>query len=129
MRWSKTLRALAAMLAITACFRDLHLAAADLQIGPNPAVPGDVVVASVVISVVPVQRHTVRVMIDDKEHVALTSTERPEAPTVITIGNAADLIAAYGVGAHTVFIQVRAEDADRTARTRSVDFELRQATP
>ena len=39
--------ALAAAVASTACFDDLRLAAYDLEIGPNPAVPGDPVMAVV----------------------------------------------------------------------------------
>jgi len=130
MRGSKTIRvgALAVLLAATAC-KDFHLSASNLEIGPNPAVPGDVVVVSFFLSLVPVQRHTVRVMIDDVEHLAVTSTEQPAVPTLITLGDAADLIAAYGVGAHAVHIEVRAHDADRTARTQAIGFELRQATP
>ena len=129
MRWRSTAHALAAAFAITGCFGDFHLTAAELQIGPNPAVPGDVVVASFILSVAPVQRHTVRVFINNTEHLTQTSTEQPAVPTVITLGDATALIATYGVGTHTAHIEVHAEDADRTARTKTVGFELRQATP
>lgn len=131
MSGSKAVRAgaFAAVLAITACFDDFHLSASNLEIGPNPAVPGDVVVASFVVVLSPTQRHTIQLIIDSAEHVAVTSTERPPIPYVLTLGDAADLISAYGEGTHSARIVVRAEDADRTARTQSFSFELRQATP
>ena len=131
MRGSKTTRValLAATIAMSACFKDFHLAASNLQIGPNPAAPGDIVVASVFLSVVPLQRYTIRVFVDETEHLELNSSEEPSDPTLITLGDAADLIAAYGLGAHSVHVVVRAEDADRTARTQPVALELRQATP
>lgn len=130
MRGSKPVRAgvFAAVLAITAC-SEFHLSASHLEIGPNPAVPGDVVVTSFILSLVPIQRHTIRIMINDTEHVSVTSSEQPPVPYLITLGDAADLISAYGAGTHSARIEVRAEDADRTARTQSVSFELRQATP
>ena len=130
MRGSKAVRAgaFAAALAMAAC-KEFHLSASNLEIGPNPAVPGDVVVASFVVTLAPLQRHTIRVIIDSTEHVAVTSTERPPIPYVLTLGDAADLISAYGEGTHSAHIVVRAEDADRTARTQSFSFELRQAAP
>lgn len=129
MKAIKTTRvaALAALLAL-AC-SEFHLSASQLQVGPNPAVPGDVVVASFFLSLIPMQRHTVRVMVDGKQHLSLTSTEPPAIPFLITLGNAADLIATYGAGSHSVHVEVRAEDADRTARTQAVGIELRQSTP
>lgn len=131
MRVSKPARAgvLATVLAVAACFGDFHLSASQLEIGPNPAVPGDVVVVSFVVMLSPIQRHTVRVMIDDTEHVAVTSSEQPRQPSVITLGDAADLIATYGIGTHSVRVEVRAEEENRTAKTRTASFELRQAAP
>jgi hypothetical protein len=126
-----TMRAamLVAALAMSACFGDLQLSASEPQIGPNPAVPGDVVVVSFFLQLAPMQRHTVRVMIDDAEHLSVTSSEQPAAPMLIPLGDAAELIAEYGVGAHSLHIVVHAEDADRRVRTQSVPFELRQAAP
>jgi hypothetical protein len=119
---------LVAMLAFAAC-KDFHLSASNLDIGPDPAVPGDIVVASFFLGLVPVQRHTVIVMIDNEEHLRVTSNEAPPIPYEITLGDAADLIAEYGVGTHSVFIIVRAEEKGETARTRSVGFELQQPAP
>lgn len=120
--------ALVAMLAITAC-GDFHLSARSLEIGPNPAVPGDVVVASVDVILIPTQRHTIVVMIDNKEHLSVTSNEAPPRPLLITLGDAADLIAEYGTGAHSAHVEVRAEEKNQTARTESVAFALQQAAP
>ncbi len=120
---------LAAALALTACADDLHLSASGLEIGPSPAMPGDQVVASVVLIVAPVQRHTIILTIDSVEHLRVTSSEVPPLPYVITLGDAADLIAAYGTGAHSARVALRAEEANESVRTQSVSFELRQAAP
>ena len=124
----KALRAGVLAVALAGC-SDLHLAAGDLQIGPNPAMPGDQVVASVIVSLVPTQRHTIILTIDDREHFRVTSTEKPAIPYVIGMGDAADLIAEYGVGTHTARVEVRAEDANERARTQSVTFVLQNAAP
>lgn len=132
MSGSKAVRGvLAAVLAITACSElgSFHLSASGLDIAPTPAVPGDVVVASFLVILAPIQRHTIVVMIDNTEHVRVTSNEVPPRPYVITLGDAADLISAYGTGTHSAHIEVRAEEANETARTQSVGFELRQIVP
>jgi hypothetical protein len=133
MRRSKTIRRAAlmvgAILATSACFGDFHLSATNLQIGPNPAVPGDELVASVLIALVPTQRHTIILRIDDTEHLRVTSNEAPAIPTLIQMGEASALITQYGVGTHTAYVEVRAEDEDETARTQAVGFELREAVP
>ncbi|MGH7678313.1 MAG: hypothetical protein ACRENU_07600 [Gemmatimonadaceae bacterium] len=120
---------LVAMLALTACLDDFHLSASNLDIGPNPAVPGDTLVASFLVSMIPVQRHTVIVTIDNAEYLRVTSNERPPIPYVITLGDAADLIATYGAGAHVARVEVRAEEKGESARTQSVSFELQQPVP
>lgn len=133
MTGSKSMRhgALAGMLAIAACSElgSFHLSASGLQIGPNPAVPGDVVVASVFLVVNPLQRHTIILRIDDVEHFRATSSEAPAIPYVITLGDAADLIATYGTGTHLARVEVRAEEDNETARTQSAGFELRETAP
>jgi hypothetical protein len=130
MNGSKAMRvAVAATLASTACLGDLHLSASQLEISPVSAVPGDVVVASVLINVVPAQRNTIILTIDDKEHHRVTSNQAPAIPYVITLGDAADLIATYGTGVHSARIEVRAEEAGETARTQAAAFELKEAVP
>ena len=120
---------LAAALAMTACIGDFRLIAANLQIAPNPAVAGDVVVASFDLLLTPTQRHTVIVTIDNTEHTRVTSNESPPRPYVITLGDAADLIFAYGEGAHSARVEVRADEKNESARTQSAAFELRQSAP
>lgn len=128
---SKTVRgaALAAVLAITACSElgSFHLSASDLDIGPDPARPGDQVVASFFVVLSPIQRHTIVLTIDTTEHLRVTSNEVPPRPYVIALGDAAGLIAAYGTGTHFARIEVHAEEANESARTQSVSFELRQS--
>lgn len=128
---SKALRAFVAvgLVAIGACFSDLHLSASNLEIGPNPAVPGDLVVASVLVIVNPLQRHTIILTIDGAEHFRATSNEAPALPFLITLGDAADLIATYGPGTHSARVEVRAEEANEVARTQTASFELSQAAP
>jgi hypothetical protein len=120
---------LVAMLALTACLDDFHLSARNLEIGPNPAVPGDAVVASVIVSVIPIQRHTIIVMIDNQEHLRLTGTETLPSPLLIQLGDAADLIAEYGTGMHSAHVEVIAEVKNESARTPPVTFELQQPVP
>ena len=129
MSGSKAWRVVACVVAIAACFSDLRLSASNLEIGPNPAVPGDVVVASVLLIVQPLQRHTIILTIDDVEHFRVTSTETPAIPYVITLGDATDLIATYGPGMHSARVEVRAEEANEAARTQTAGFELREAAP
>jgi hypothetical protein len=121
--------ALAFALTMTACFGDFRLVAANLQVAPNPAVPGDVVVASFDLLLTPTQPHTVIVTIDGTEHTRVTSNEAPPRPYLITLGDAADLISAYGVGAHSARVEVRADEENESTRTQSAAFELRQSAP
>lgn len=120
---------LAATLAMTACLGDFHLSASNLEIAPNPAVPGDVVIAAFVLNLAPLQTYTIIVTIDDTEHVRVTSREPPARPYVITLGDAADLIATYGAGTHSARVEVRVEEEGETARTQSAGFELREVVP
>lgn len=130
MSGSKAVRGvLAAVLAITACLDDFHLSARNLEIAPIPAVPGDAVVASVIVSVIPMQRHTIVVIIDNKEHLRLTGTEAPPRPLLIQLGDAADLITEYGTGMHSAQVEIIAEVKNESARTPPVTFELQQPVP
>jgi hypothetical protein len=120
--------ALGGLLGVTAC-GEFHLSTSNLQIGPDPAVPGDMVVALFVLRLVPTQRHTIVLMIDNTEHLRLTSDEAPANPVILDLGDAADLIAKYGVGAHSAFVEVHAHEANETTRTQSASFQLNEATP
>ena len=129
MRGSRALGAVAAVMAMTACLSDFHLSASSLEIGPNPARPGDAVVASVIVIVNPVQRHTIILTIDGAEHYRVMGTEAPPRPLLIQLGDAADLIATYGAGPHSARVEVRAEEASETARTQTASFELIAPAP
>jgi hypothetical protein len=85
-------------------------------------VSGEIVVASFFMNLIPTQNHTIVVIIDDAEHLRLESNDPPPIPVVIQLGNAADLIATYGLGDHEVYVQVHARD--EAARTQSVVLQL-----
>jgi hypothetical protein len=101
---------------------DFHLAATNLDIGPDPAVPGDMMVASFLMSLIPTQNHTIVLIIDDEEHMRIDSNEAPPIPYVIQLGDAAGLIDMYGLGAHTAYVQAHA--GSEAARTAAVSFVL-----
>ena len=118
-----------ALALLTACglLEGFHLSASNLQVGPNPAVPGDEVMASVYVDITPIERHTIILTINDTEHLRVTSAQEPTRPLVLTLGDAADLIAEYGTGTHSARVEVVAEEKGRSARTQSYSFELRSA--
>jgi hypothetical protein len=117
--------AFAFILAIAGC-EDFHMSASDLAISPSPAVPGDAVTATFLLSLLPTQRHTIIVIIDETEHMRVTSSEAPSIPVVLQLGDAADLIEAYGTGEHDAYIIVHANDD--ASRTQSARFELNAGT-
>ena len=122
---SKTMRraTIAATLALLAC-RDFRLAAFNLDVSPNPAVSGDVVVATFELILIPAQRHTIIVTIDGEEHSRVTTDETPSRVQTISLGTADELIAAYGAGAHEARVTVRAEESDEDASTQTETFQL-----
>lgn len=124
--WSSTVAAVA-MLAIMGC-GDLHLSTSNLQIAPNPAGPGDMVVASFVLSLVPLQQYTIVVLIDDTEYLRVTMNEQPAVPVVIQLGDADALIARYGTGAHFARVEVRAEEDNEITQTAPTSFELEETS-
>lgn len=127
--WHRVTMALAviAMPGLMGCGGDFHLSTSNLDVGPNPAVPGDMMVASFLMSLIPTENHTIIVIIDDAEHLRLESNEPPPIPVVIQLGDAADLIDTYGLGEHEMYVQVHARD--EAARTQSVLFQLNEAVP
>lgn len=118
---------LAIALAASACglLGGFHLSASNLQIGPNPAAPGDEVVATFNMSIAPLERYSVILLINGAEHVRVTSSSTPSTPYILVLGDAADLITKYGTGAHSARIEVLAEEQNERARTQSYNFELR----
>ena len=119
----------AAILALVAACNNFHISTSDLAISPNPAVPGDAVIATFVLNLIPQQSHTMIVVIDDTEHLRLTSSDDTRAPITIQLGDAADLIAQYGAGEHTAYVRVIANESDEATRTQAVGFELREDVP
>ncbi|MBI4419262.1 MAG: hypothetical protein HY560_00405 [Gemmatimonadetes bacterium] len=120
--------AVALVLAAAAC-SDLLLAARELEIGPNPAQPGDTVTFVFQLTVVPAQSFTVIVLIDETEHTRVTRDELANGPFEIKVGDAADLIARYGVGTHTGNIEVQLNERNRITGTQSREFTLEAASP
>lgn len=117
------------ILAGTGCGEDFLLSASDLEIGPDPARPGDAMVATLLVTLIPTQQHTYILFIDEEEHLRVSSDEQPAIPVIIELGDAADLIDAHGTGAHTAFVEVRLDDSGRSARTAWVDFALEETEP
>ena len=118
-----------AILALLAGCDNFHISTSDMAISPNPARPGDAVVAAFVLNLIPQQSHTMIVVIDDTEHLQLTSSDDTRAPITIQLGDAADLIAQYGTGEHTAYVRVIANESDEATRTQSVGFELLDNVP
>jgi hypothetical protein len=117
----------AAMLGTTAC-QEFHLSTSNLEIGPTPAIPGDTVVASFRLRLLPIQSHTIIVFIDGEEHLRVTNNQAHVNPVVVELGAATDLIAQYGTGDHAVFIEVHANEANESTRTQSAAFALNEGT-
>lgn len=121
--------ALGAFFGISACDADLILSAHTLDVGPDPAAPGETVVVSFYVDLVPTQSHTMTVFVDGTEHLRVDDSDAPAIPVVLELGDAADLIATYGTGEHVVHVEVRANSAGKSARSGSVVFELVEAKP
>lgn len=119
----------AALLSAAGCDSDFVLSASNLQIGPNPARPGDQVVASFIVTLVPTQPHTILVMIDGAEHLRVSSDEAPAVPTLLDLGDAGDLIETYGSGEHAAHVEVHLTERGEVARSQSAIFELRNEGP
>ena len=127
MSGSKTVLAL--MVAVVTACSDFQLSAFNLDIGPNPAEPGETVIAAFNLVLAPRQPYTVILTIDNEEHSRVTHNDQPPFVQTIELGDAADLIATYGEGVHTARVEVVAEDKNESSRTASRSFELRQAAP
>ena len=119
----------ALVLAFIAGCNSFHISTSNMAISPNPAVPGDAVIATFVLNLVPQQRHTIIVVIDDTEHLRVTSSDDTRAPITVQLGDAADLIAQYGTGEHSAYVRVIANESDEATRTQAVSFELREDVP
>ena len=120
--------ALAVALGIAGC-GDFHLSMSDLTISPLPARPGDMVVASFILNLIPPERRTIIVVIDSTEHMRITHSDAINNPIVLELGDAADLIAQYGAGQHAAHVRVHADESDEATRTPWTQFLLEDDTP
>lgn len=135
MRGNKLARALAptrakfavlslAVAAAAGCNDDLHLSVVQLDVGPDPARPGDRVQASVEVNILPAQRHGIYLFIDGQEHLRLSNDGAPPFPVILQLGEAEDLIETYGVGEKEVYVEVRLQSSDEIARSQTATFVL-----
>jgi hypothetical protein len=112
---------------VSAC-GDFQLSVRNLQISPDTALPGDSVVFAFALTVAPAQQFTLNVLIDGATHASEMHSELVDAPLVITVGEAGNLIAQYGTGQHEGAIEVRLRDGARTATARRT-FVLAETPP
>ena len=116
------------LLAAAACEPDLHVSVTGLEISPNPAHAGEAVSFSFDLVVVPEQGFTLIILIDGTEHTRITRFAAEDGPVAIDVGDAAGLIAAYGLGNHDAAIEVRLDHGARTATARRT-FTLEEPLP
>ena len=109
------------------CGPELLLGAGNLEVAPNPAQPGDVVSFVFRLSVIPEQDYTITAFIDSTSHMTVDGFEAVDGPFVLQVGTADELIAAYGLGTHTAYVEVRLLGHNRTAQTAEKAFELVEA--
>lgn len=122
-----TVVALGAVLGMTGCREAVTLTATNFDVQPNPAFPGDQVEVSFVLTLLPVQSHTMIVFIGEAEHMRVTRDRTPPIPVRLDVGDAADLISEYGVGNHTVSVEIHANHSDQAIETQSRTLELRES--
>ena len=124
-----TKAALALVVAVIVGCRDFQLSAFNLEVGPTPAEPGEMVVAAFNLVLTPRQPYTVILRINGAEHSRVTHNDLPSFVQTIQMGDAADLIAEYGVGTHSARVEVIAEEKNESSSTQSKPFVLQQAPP
>jgi hypothetical protein len=116
------------LLTTAACEPDLHVSVTRLEVSPNPAHAGEPVSFSFDLTVIPEQGFTLIVRIDGIEHTRITRFAAEDGPFTIDAGDAADLIASYGLGNHDAVIEVRLDDGASTA-TAARTFTLEEPPP
>jgi hypothetical protein len=110
------------------CVDDLLLSLRNLEIAPNPAQPGQPVSFVVDLVVIPEHNFTITALIDDEVHTSETRQALFDGLFEFEMGDAADMIAQYGVGLHLGQVRIRLNDGGQTSQTQQVQFEL-QDTP
>ena len=109
---------------IWSCGPRLFLSARNLEVFPATAVPGDTVSYTLFVTVVPSQEFAVVGMIDGIEHVSADVLGVYEAFYTLTIGGAAELIAAYGTGTHRARVEIRLKQSGKVVRSNEAFFTL-----
>lgn len=125
-RARSTLLPLALLLAAATagCSEDLHLSVVQLDVGPDPARPGDLVQASVEVNILPAQGHAIFLFVDGQEHLRQSNSGAPPIPVILQLGDAATLIETYGAGEKEVYVEVRLDASGHLARSRAETFVL-----
>ncbi len=128
--WGARGRVLLAAVALAAagCNDELHLSVVQLDVGPDPARPGDLVQATVEVNILPAQGHAIYLFIDGQEHLRQSNNGAPPVPVILQLGDAADLIETYGAGEKEVWVEVRLDANGDLARSRSDTFVLEAAS-
>ncbi|MFW6331529.1 MAG: hypothetical protein ACOC3J_07375 [Gemmatimonadota bacterium] len=121
--------ALGALIAVAGCDSDLIVSAYNLDIGPTPARPGDMVVASFHVNLLPAQEHSITIVVDGEPHLIVTEATPSANPVVLELGDASTLIETYGTGVHVAHVEVLVTREDKTAKSASVAFELLDESP
>jgi hypothetical protein len=113
------------VLSMLAC-TEFFLSATSLQVSPVAAQPGEEVFFVFNLTLVPAQSFTVIGFVNGEEQARETRNESYDGGFVLPIGDAADLIAAFGVGTHVAHVEVQLNESDRSTRTRNVEFLLEE---
>ena len=119
---------LVVVLAALGCSDDFTLSITSLDISPSPAQAGDSVVVSFRLTVQPEQGFAIIMQIDGTEHVRINRFEAIDEPVALSIGDAGDLIATYGLGTHDGSVVIRLDDGGRSS-TATRTFVLQEPPP
>jgi len=106
------------------CGSDLMASVSGLQVEPTPASAGDEVRLVFLLQVIPERSYTITVFIDGEEHGSRTRTESVSGSAEYVLGDAADLIARYGIGVHQARVRLDIPQDSRTLETQEASFEL-----
>jgi hypothetical protein len=108
---------------------DFFISATGLEVSPLPARPGQEVFFVFNLALVPAQSFTVIGFVNGTEQARETRVEAYDGAFVLSVGDAADLIATFGVGTHNAHVEVQLNERDSSSRTQSVEFLLEEAVP
>jgi len=106
------------------CSSDLLVSVSNLAVEPAQASAGDQVKLTFQLTVIPERTFTITVFIDGAEHGSETQTGTASGLAEFALGDAADLIASYGLGVHQVRIRLDIPQDSRTLETATTSFSL-----